>query len=233
MLRIDDQLVYSATDLVGFLECEHLSNLERAAIWGHLDRPTRPDPVLDRIAQRGEQHEARFLASLQSEALSVVEIRPDEETPFRERVARGREATLSAMREGADVIYQAVLFNGGRLGYADFLVRVEQPSDLGPWGYEVWGHEARAVCKGIGRPAGLHVLGHGGRASGPVAREDASRARRRAGREGLVPRRRLRSLLPDGGARVRGGAASDPGLSGDDEPGAGGALRHVPVEHAV
>ena len=42
------------------------------------------------------------------------------------------------MRRGADVIYQAVLFDGGRLGYADFLVRVEQPSSLGPWSYEVW-----------------------------------------------------------------------------------------------
>ena len=138
MFKIDDHLAYSATDLVGFLECGHLANLERAATWGHLDRPTRPDPVLDRIALRGQQHEARFLTSLQSEALSVVEIGLDDEAPFRERVARGREATLSAMREGADVIYQAVLFDGRRLGYADFLVRVEQASDLGPWAYEVW-----------------------------------------------------------------------------------------------
>lgn len=50
MLRIDDRLVYSATDLVGFLECGHLANLERAAVSGHLDRPMRVDPVLDRIA---------------------------------------------------------------------------------------------------------------------------------------------------------------------------------------
>ena len=42
------------------------------------------------------------------------------------------------MREGSDVIYQAVLFDGRRLGYADFLRRVEQPSDLGAWSYEVW-----------------------------------------------------------------------------------------------
>ena len=138
MFKIEDHLAYSATDLVGFLECGHLANLERAATWGHLDRPTRSDPVLDRIAQRGEQHEARFLTSLQSEALSIVKISPDEEAPFRERVAQGREATLSAMREGKDIIYQAVLFDGRRLGYADFLVRVEQASDLGSWGYEVW-----------------------------------------------------------------------------------------------
>ena len=138
MLRIDDRLAYSATDLVGFLECGHLTSLDRAAVLGYLDKPTRADPVLDRIAQRGQQHEARFLASLRSDSVAVVEIDPSEEMPFRERVARGHDATLSAMREGADVIYQAVLFDGRRLGYADFLVRVEQASDLGPWRYEVW-----------------------------------------------------------------------------------------------
>ena len=47
---VDDRLVYSATDLVGFLECGHLTNLERAVASGHLDRPDRNDPVLDRIA---------------------------------------------------------------------------------------------------------------------------------------------------------------------------------------
>ena len=138
MLKIDDRLVYSATDLVGFLECGHLTNLERAAVSGHLDRPMRADPVLDRIAQRGQQHEARFLESLRSEAVGVVEVGSNGALPLSERVARGHDATLSAMRNGADVIYQAVLFDGRRLGYADFLRRVEQASDLGLWGYEVW-----------------------------------------------------------------------------------------------
>ena len=41
-------------------------------------------------------------------------------------------------RRGAEVIYQAVLFDGRRLGYADFLRRVERASDFGPWSYEVW-----------------------------------------------------------------------------------------------
>ena len=138
MLKIDDRLVYSATDLVGFLECGHLTNLERAAVAGHIDRPMRLDPVLDRIAQRGEQHEARFLDSLRSKAVAVVEVDSDESLPFGERLARGHDATLSAMLEGASAIYQAVLFDGRRLGYADFLRRVEQTSNLGPWGYEVW-----------------------------------------------------------------------------------------------
>ncbi len=98
----------------------------------------RADPVLDRIAQRGLEHEQRFLEELNRDGLRVVEIPRDETLPRAERLMRGREATIAAMREGADVIYQAVLFEGRCLGYADFLRRMEQPSDLGPWRYEVW-----------------------------------------------------------------------------------------------
>ena len=42
------------------------------------------------------------------------------------------------MAAGAEIIYQAVLFDGERWrGQADFLERVERPSALGAWSYEV------------------------------------------------------------------------------------------------
>ena len=138
MQRIGTELVYSATDIVGALECRHLAHLERAAVGGHLRRPMRPDPVLDRIAQRGLEHEQRFLDELTGDGQTVVEIPRDTTLPRAEQLMRGREATIAAMRGGADVIYQAVLFEGRCLGYADFLRRVQQPSELGPWSYEVW-----------------------------------------------------------------------------------------------
>ena len=109
MQRIDNRLVYSTTDIVGALECRHLAHLERAVVDGHLKRPMRTDPVLDRIAQRGIEHEVRFLAELSRDDLTVVKIPRYETLPRAERVARGREATIEAMRAGADVIYQAVL----------------------------------------------------------------------------------------------------------------------------
>ncbi len=138
MQRVDGRVVYSATDLVGYLECRHLARLERAAVWRHLTRPVREDKVLDRIAQRGIEHEQRFLESLCGEGLAIVEVGRSDDLPYEERRTRGREETLAAMREGADVIFQAVLFDGRRFGYADFLRRVPQPSDLGDWSYEVW-----------------------------------------------------------------------------------------------
>ena len=138
MQIVGGNLVYSATDLVGFLECGHLTSLERAAVSGHLARPVREDPVLDRIAQRGQLHEERFLGSLESDGVEVVRFDQDPELPFGERLDEGRELTLEAMHAGAGVIYQAVLFDGRRLGYADFLRRVSQASGLGDWSYEVW-----------------------------------------------------------------------------------------------
>ena len=131
-------MVYSATDLVRYLECRHLATLERAVAWGHLRRPNRDDKVLDRIQKRGIEHEKRFLEALQDEGLAVVEVGRDKELPYDEGRIRGRDDTLAAMREGADVIFQAVLFDGRRFGYADFLRRVPRPSDLGDWSYEVW-----------------------------------------------------------------------------------------------
>ncbi len=138
MQRVAGRLVYSATDLVAFLECAHLANLERAAGLGQLAKPLRPDPVLDRIAKRGIEHERRFLAALVHEGASVAEIGPDEAASPDDRLIHGRDQTLQAMRSGSDVIYQAVLFDGSRLGRADFLRRVDEPSDLGGWSYEVW-----------------------------------------------------------------------------------------------
>ena len=138
MQNIDGRLVYSATDLVGFLECGHLAELDRAVVAGHLRKPMQADPVLDRIAERGRQHEARFLDELRAEGIDVVEIALDESVPWHARLATGRDDTVAAMRAGADAIYQAVLFDGRRLGFADFLRRVDTPSDLGAWSYEVW-----------------------------------------------------------------------------------------------
>ena len=55
-------------------------------------------------------------------------------------ICLGSEAvsrTTDAIRGGADVIYQATFQDGNWGGRADFLVRVDKPSLLGPFSYEV------------------------------------------------------------------------------------------------
>ena len=46
-------------------------------------------------------------------------------------------ATVAAMRSGDQFIYQAALRHGGFAGRADILRRVDVPSALGAWSYEV------------------------------------------------------------------------------------------------
>ncbi len=141
MDRIDGRLVYSATDLVAYLACEHLTQLDRAASAGLVKRPFRDDPELDIIRRRGFQHEARFLADLQAQGRSAVTIELDGSSADRAEQLRAAAAkTIEAMAAGADVIYQATFFDGTFRGHADFLLRVdapERPSRWGPYHYEV------------------------------------------------------------------------------------------------
>jgi predicted RecB family nuclease len=140
MQLIDGKPVFSATDLVGYLACEHLTALERAAMAGLVTRPNRPDPELDIIRRRGLQHEARYLAELRAAGRTVVEIARDDEADRGEQVRRQADDTIAAMASGADIIFQATFFDGRWIGYADFLLRVdspERPSVWGPYHYEV------------------------------------------------------------------------------------------------
>ncbi|HEX2470211.1 MAG TPA: TM0106 family RecB-like putative nuclease [Candidatus Limnocylindrales bacterium] len=141
MQSIDGRPVYAATDLVAFLACEHLTQLERASLAGLVQRPMRDDPELDVIRKRGFEHEKRYLTDLTAEGRTVLTIEPDGSIDdYGDRVRAAAAATIEAMRSGADVIYQATFFDGTWRGHADFLLRVEsaaRPSVWGSYHYEV------------------------------------------------------------------------------------------------
>src|SRR5256885_16931257 len=77
MQLIDGRPVYAATDLVGFLACEHRLALERAALAGLVQKPIRDDPEIELIAKRGVAHEQRYLEELRASGRNVVEIARD------------------------------------------------------------------------------------------------------------------------------------------------------------
>jgi predicted RecB family nuclease len=124
------RLLLSATDLVSFLGCRHATYLDRRDLTDPVEIPER-DAATVLIFEKGIEHERRYLASLKARGFSVVEI-PGEGFDVPERTALTREA----MRDGAEVIYQAALIAPFWLGYADFLERVEKASSLGAWTYE-------------------------------------------------------------------------------------------------
>jgi predicted RecB family nuclease len=135
--RHPDGIIVSATDLVGFLECGHLTTLELGRVDGLWDRPhQRTDPEVVLLQERGDAHERAFLERLRAEGRTIEEIdKTDLVTPAALRAAEAH--TMAAMARGVDVIYQATFFDGRWRGHADFLLRVEGPSDLGDWHYEV------------------------------------------------------------------------------------------------
>ena len=141
MQSIDGRPVYAATDLVAYLACEHLTELERAAMAGLVERPMRADPELDVIRKRGFEHEQRYVADLTAEGRRITSILLDGSIEDDgERLSASAYETLQAMASGADVVYQATFFDGTWRGHADFLLRVDDPkrqSAWGPYHYEV------------------------------------------------------------------------------------------------
>ncbi len=127
MRYIDGRLILSATDLTGFMGCAHRTALDLAHLDGTGPAPRTDGAEAALVQAYGNAHEADYRAGLED----VVEIAEDGS------VASRIEATRMAMREGPGIIYQAALFGNGWGGFADFLERVERPSALGAFSYEV------------------------------------------------------------------------------------------------
>ncbi len=151
MRLADGRLAFSATDLGRHLACSHLTTLRRAVALGGIEAPPPyDDPRGDVLRQRGIEHEARLLERFAAEG-RAVEIVTAADTPFLHRnPAAAATRTRDAMRRGADVIYQGRLedADGRWSGYPDFLLRVDEPSGLGAWSYEVLDAKLARGAKG-------------------------------------------------------------------------------------
>jgi predicted RecB family nuclease len=131
MLNVAGKLRLSASDLVGHLNCRYLTSLDLAVVNGKLGKPSVWDPVLEILAERGALHERSYVDRLKASGLSVVSI--DGAAIDGKSVAQ----TLDAMRAGAQIIAQGALQAAQWGGRLDILRRVEKPSNLGSWSYEV------------------------------------------------------------------------------------------------
>src|SRR5215216_6095392 len=124
-------LILSATDLSNFLGCRHRTALDMAAAHGKLERPYRDDPLLEVLWKRGLEHEKQYVDSLRTDERNVVDLEHLDDPV--ERVV----LTFEAMAKGVDVIVQAGLSEGRWFGKPDVMRRVERPSALGQWSYEI------------------------------------------------------------------------------------------------
>jgi predicted RecB family nuclease len=123
---------FSATDIANFLACHHVLTLDRAEELGETQRPFFRDSGVDLLQELGLRHEKAYLQHLtETEGLRAVHI--PTEGSCTDAVSR----TIEAIRAGADVVYQATFRDGTWRGRGDFLIRVDRPSELGNFSYEV------------------------------------------------------------------------------------------------
>jgi predicted RecB family nuclease len=128
------RLLFSPSDLVRFVQSPFASWMERLCIESPETKTLKdkPDALLAYLAEKGLAHEANYLAGLEASDSKVITIA--DKLNNQQKI----DATLDAMRTGADVIFQACLSADNFQGFADFLVKVEKPSLLGDYSYEPW-----------------------------------------------------------------------------------------------
>ncbi len=140
MFFLDQDLIYSASDLVTAASCEFtsLSKLDEK-LGRSKAAETKADEMLERTAELGDTHEHKVLDDLLNEfgeynpatgggvKMLQAGVRGD-----RTSLEQAHQETLDALRMGADVVFQATFFDGEFVGFADFLIRQDNGA------YAVW-----------------------------------------------------------------------------------------------
>lgn len=97
---------------------------------GQRAAPTRIDPALLVLQQRGLAHEVAYAEALRAQGLRTIDLSalsPDDAIA----------ATHEAMRGGADAILQSAFRDVHWFGRPDVLLRTNSASSLGSWSYEI------------------------------------------------------------------------------------------------
>ena len=125
--------------------CAHATSLDLAYMAGAGPQPREASEDTALLQKQGDAHEAAHLARLHEAGRGIIEI-------DRGDLPQNVDATRTALTEGHDVIFQGAFLSGNWGGWSDFLERVERPSALGPFSYEVTDTKLKR------RPHPKHVL---------------------------------------------------------------------------
>lgn len=145
MRNLNGSILFSATDLMRFMGCAHATTLDLMRLRGEGLEPRADSEDAALLQKQGDAHEIAHLNRLKTSGRSVVEI-------VRSDLATDAAETRDMLRQGAQVVFQGAFLSGNWGGWSDFLERVERPSVLGSFSYEV------ADTKLKRRPHPKHVL---------------------------------------------------------------------------
>src|SRR5580700_10309832 len=71
MLRTNQTVQLSASDLIGHLNCRNLTELDLAVANGTLAKPKFWNPLLDILRERGLRHEQDYIEHLRAKGLEI------------------------------------------------------------------------------------------------------------------------------------------------------------------
>ncbi|PSR22320.1 MAG: nuclease [Sulfobacillus acidophilus] len=135
MSNSDEPVVLTASDLISFLECEHRTVLTWMARSGQIAPPLTDDPARDMLSRLGQAHEQAVRDRLAQTygPFSDLAAGFSLDATLEDR----RTATLEVLHRGDRVLYHPFLWSAPWMGIPDFLVRVDEPSLLGGYRYDV------------------------------------------------------------------------------------------------
>ena len=126
MFLLGERVVWSASDLAASTECEYRVARRLDVKLGRIQPVAEPaDPLQERIATLGDEHEQRLLRRYVAEGVvAMVDRLTGAHTE--ERLQDLHAASIDRFSQGG-VVYQPGFFDGEFFGYADFV----EPSALG------------------------------------------------------------------------------------------------------
>ncbi|HNP14178.1 MAG TPA: nuclease, partial [Mycobacterium sp.] len=119
MFVVDDRVIYSASDLAAAARCEYALLRSFDARLGRGPVVSAADELLARTAELGGEHEQRHLDELRSRTDVAIIGRPAYTVAG---LTAAAESTLRAVEQRSPVVYQAAMFDGRFVGFADFLL---------------------------------------------------------------------------------------------------------------
>ena len=139
MRLVEDRLVLGATDLSDYVACEHLTQLEIRRAHGE-ELPRSRTTLAELLATLGGEHETHWVEERRAAGQHVHSFDPETTRSARTlaELEHAAAETAAVMQNGTKVLYQPFFFDGTWQARADFLVRVDRPSALGDFSYEVY-----------------------------------------------------------------------------------------------
>ena len=130
MRDVGGQILFSATDLMRFMGCAHATTMDLSRLRGEGPDPREDSEDAALLQKQGDAHEAAHLARLGAAGRGIVEI-------ARGDLVKNAATTRAALNAGPEVVFQGAFLLGNWGGWSDFLERVDRPSALSAFSFEV------------------------------------------------------------------------------------------------